>query len=128
MLCAYEGWTVTKPTAVITSQCKLKHDTAHLKLEQCHVSVTSQQNQKEKQKEPGDPWDFLVVQWLRHRASTAGGTGSIPGWEIKIHVLRGVPKNRLKKKERENPSARLPPTTLTKAQGSGGQSIQARIG
>ena len=33
MLCAYEGWTVTKPTAVITSQCKLKHDTAHLKLE-----------------------------------------------------------------------------------------------
>ena len=26
----------------------------------------------------------LVVQWLRHHASNAGGTGSIPGWRSKI--------------------------------------------
>ena len=26
----------------------------------------------------------LAVQWLRLCASIAGGTGSIPGWEIKI--------------------------------------------
>ena len=26
----------------------------------------------------------LVVQWLRLRASTAGGKGSIPGWGTKI--------------------------------------------
>ena len=25
---------------------------------------------------------FLVVQWLRLCASTAGGTGSIPDWEL----------------------------------------------
>ena len=30
-------------------------------------------------------WGVLrVVQWLRLRASTAGGKGSIPGWETKI--------------------------------------------
>ena len=26
----------------------------------------------------------LVIQWLRHCASTAGGTGLIPGWGTKI--------------------------------------------
>ena len=33
----------------------------------------------------------LAVQWLRLRASSAGGVGSIPGWGTKIppcHVLR----------------------------------------
>ena len=29
-------------------------------------------------------WDFSGVQWLRLCASTAGGTGSIPGWRTKI--------------------------------------------
>ena len=33
-------------------------------------------------------WDFLVVQWLRLPASTAGDTGLIPGWGTKI--LRAV--------------------------------------
>ena len=28
--------------------------------------------------------NFLVVQWLRHRASTAGGKGSVPGQETEI--------------------------------------------
>ena len=33
----------------------------------------------------------LAVQWLRHYASTVGGTGSIPGWGTKIqHVLQSV--------------------------------------
>lgn len=32
MLCPYEGWLVTKPTVVVTSQCKLNHYTTHLKL------------------------------------------------------------------------------------------------
>ena len=34
----------------------------------------------------GLPWDF---QWLRHHASSAWGTGSIPGWETKIlHAMQ----------------------------------------
>ena len=28
--------------------------------------------------------EFQAVQWLRLHASTAGGTGSIPGWGTKI--------------------------------------------
>ena len=36
----------------------------------------------------------LVVQWLRLRASTAGGTGSVPGWGTKIsHAVWGSEKN-----------------------------------
>ena len=31
-----------------------------------------------------DAGTSLVVQWLRLRASTAGGTGLIPGWGTKI--------------------------------------------
>ena len=32
---------------------------------------------------------FLVVQWLRLHASTAGGMGSIPGWGTKmLHALQ----------------------------------------
>ena len=29
----------------------------------------------------------LVVQWLRLHASKTGGTGSIPGWETRSHML-----------------------------------------
>ena len=29
-------------------------------------------------------WTFLAVQWLRFRASTAGGMGSILDWGTKI--------------------------------------------
>ena len=40
----------------------------------------------------------LTVQWLRLHTSTAGGTGSIPGWGMKIpHAAQ--PK---KKKKKEN--------------------------
>ena len=47
----------------------------------------------------------LAVQWLGLRASTAGGTGSIPGPGTKIpHAMQK------KKRERENLS--LPPSTL----------------
>ena len=31
-----------------------------------------------------------MVQWLGLHASSAGGTGSIPGLELKFHKLRGV--------------------------------------
>ena len=48
----------------------------------------------------------LVVQWLRLRASTAGGMGSIPGWGTKIlhAVWRGQNKQTTyngKKSEKE---------------------------
>ena len=40
----------------------------------------------------------LAVQWLRHHASTAGGTGSIPGWGTKIlHATGSRPKKKKKK-------------------------------
>ena len=41
----------------------------------------------------------LVVQWLRLRASNAGGAGSIPGWGTTVpHAVRlGPPKKIFKK-------------------------------
>ena len=37
----------------------------------------------------------VVVQWLRIHASTAGGTGSIPGWGTKIsHATHSAAKNK----------------------------------
>ena len=43
----------------------------------------------------------LAVQWLRLRASTAGGTGSIPGWGAKIpHTTwHGQKIKKIKKKK-----------------------------
>ena len=32
----------------------------------------------------GKKWTSLAVPWLRFRAPSAGGAGSIPGWGIKI--------------------------------------------
>ena len=46
----------------------------------------------------------LAVQWLRHLASTAAGTGLIPGQGIKICILSGTAKKQGKKKKR-NPQA-----------------------
>ena len=40
----------------------------------------------------------LVVQWLRLRASKARGTGSIPGWETRSHMLLLKPAMAAKKK------------------------------
>ena len=43
-----------------------------------------------------------MVQWLRLRASTAGSTGSVPGWRTKILHARGqnkMPKKNAKKKK-----------------------------
>ena len=41
----------------------------------------------------------LVVQWLRLRASNAGGTGSIPGWGTKIpHAVQQSKKTKTKTK------------------------------
>ena len=37
---------------------------------------------------------FLVVQWLRLHASTAGGMGSIPGWGTKIPQAMGWGQNK----------------------------------
>ena len=34
--------------------------------------------------EDNNNWTSLAVQWLRLRASTAGGVGSIPGWGTRI--------------------------------------------
>ena len=42
---------------------------------------------------------FLVVQLLRHRASTAGDTGSIPGRGTKIPHAAHSQKNKRGKKE-----------------------------
>ena len=36
----------------------------------------------------------LAVQWLGLCASTAGGTGSIPGRELRSRMLRGTAKKR----------------------------------
>ena len=44
----------------------------------------------------------LVVQWLRPRASTAGGAGSIPGRGTKIpHASRHGQKRKVQKKKRK---------------------------
>ena len=43
----------------------------------------------------------LVVQQLRLQASTAGGTGSIPGWGIKILHASQHGQNNKKKKDRK---------------------------
>ena len=42
----------------------------------------------------------LVAQWLKLCASTAGPVGSIPGRELRSHMLRGVAKKLKKKKKR----------------------------
>ena len=45
----------------------------------------------------------LVVQWLRLHASTAGGTGSIPGGATKIpHAWRCGKKKKTKKEPTKN--------------------------
>ena len=47
----------------------------------------------------------MVVQWIRLRASSAGGAGSIPGWETKIFTCHAVwPK--AKKKTKKNTKKR----------------------
>ena len=43
----------------------------------------------------------LAVQWVRLHASTAGGTGSIPGWGAKIAASYAVQPKK-KKKRNEN--------------------------
>ena len=45
-------------------------------------------------------WDFLEVQWLI-RASTAGGTGSIPGWGTKLSQAVRQGQNFLKTNNNE---------------------------
>ena len=45
------------------------------------------------------PGTFLVVKLLRHRPSTAGDTGSIPGQGTKIPHAAHSQKNRRGKKE-----------------------------
>ena len=43
----------------------------------------------------------LAVQWLRLRASNAGGAGSIPGWGTEIlHAVRCSQKKKRKEKEK----------------------------
>ena len=47
----------------------------------------------------------VVVQWIRLRDSSAGGAGSIPGWETKIfpcHAVWPKPKKKQKTKKPEN--------------------------
>ena len=47
----------------------------------------------------------LAVRWLRHLASTAAGTGLIPGQGIKICIPSGTAKKYGKKKKKRNPQA-----------------------
>ena len=52
-----------------------------------------------------------MVQWLRLRASNAGGTGSIPGWGTNIpHAVQTKTKKQKNKKEK----TKKPKTTTTK--------------
>ena len=45
----------------------------------------------------------LVVQWLRLYASTAGSTGSVPGWGTKIpHAARWGQKKKVKRNDEIN--------------------------
>ena len=60
----------------------------------------------------------LVVQWLRLRAPTAGGTGSIPGRGTKILHARGVAKK--KEKKTVHNCNREWPLTPSDTRGSGG--------
>ena len=45
--------------------------------------------------------DFLVVQWLKLCAPNSGGTGSIPGWGTRSHMLQLRPCAAKKKKKKE---------------------------
>ena len=40
---------------------------------------------------------FLAVQWLRLHPSNAGGSGSIPGWEIRFRMPRNAAKKTISK-------------------------------
>ena len=48
----------------------------------------------------------LVIQWLRLHASTAGDTGSIPGWETKILNVM-LPHQKKKRFKRNNQACHL---------------------
>ena len=56
----------------------------------------------------GIPWEG--VQWLGPHASTAGGTGSIPGWGTKIPQATQCGK----KQQQWQQNCRMPPLALTK--------------
>ena len=59
---------------------------------------------KENPVKPGEGTS-LAVQWLRFRASTAGGTGSIPGQGTKIpHAKRHGQKNQKTKQKKQKPN------------------------
>ena len=46
-------------------------------------------------------WTSLAVQWLRLCTSSAGSTGSVPGWGTKIpHAAGRVQKEKKKKKKK----------------------------
>ena len=38
----------------------------------------------------------LVVQWLGLHTSTAGGTGSIPSWEVRFYMLHSAAEKKKK--------------------------------
>ena len=63
-------------------------------------------------------WTSLVVQWLRLRASTAGGTGLIPGRGTKIpHAAqRGKKKKKKKNSLRNGLESKLMHILLCQAQ------------
>ena len=74
--------------------------------------------------------EFQAVQWLRLHASTAGGTGSIPGWGTKIP--QAVQCRQKKKKSQFYPnfgieSVQLFPISLCKMDGEcGGKCLPYR--
>ena len=61
----------------------------------------------------------LAVQWLRPCASTAGGTGSIPGWELRSCMPHGAAKTfKKKKKKKKKTSVLIRDTQRRDTQGS----------
>ena len=65
----------------------------------------------------------LAVQWLRPRASTAGGAGSIPGWGTKIPHAKRCSQKKKKNRERERDETKVSNRTLGRLLGRDPQSM-----
>ena len=68
-----------------------------------------------------------MAQWLRLRASTAGGCGSIPGWGLRFHMPFGSTESILRKEPSPaDPLGGRMSLSSPRRPGSGGQEFQGR--